>query len=172
MSRDIAEKFNHHYGELFPVPEPLIGEDTGVIPGIDGRKMSKSYDNYIGLFESPKAVKKKIMRIVTDSKTVEDKKDPDTCNVFSLYRLFGSDDEIAELRDRYTAGGMGYGDAKNALLEVVEQELQPLRESYEDWMSRPDDIYDVLSDSAMSARQIASVTIGDVREAIGLGKLL
>ncbi|MCB0325656.1 MAG: tryptophan--tRNA ligase, partial [Bdellovibrionales bacterium] len=127
MTREVAQRINNRFGELFPLPEPLIDENTGIIPGIDGRKMSKSYDNYVGLFEPAKALRKKIMKIVTDSKTVEEPKDPDTCNVFQLYRLFATTDEQAALAARYRAGGMGYGDAKQALFEAVDREVRPLR---------------------------------------------
>ena len=172
MTREVAGKFNAQYGEVFPMPEPLISEETGLIPGLDGRKMSKSYDNYIGLFESSKELKKKVMRIVTDSKTVEDKKDPESCNVFKLYRLLAEAAETETLAERYRAGGMGYGHAKQDLLEVLERTLNPLRESYQDWRSRPDDLKDVLKDGASRARDIALETISDVRDAVGVGPKL
>lgn len=172
MTREIAIKFNSHYGNLFPVPEPLISEDTGVIPGLDGRKMSKSYDNYIGLFEEPKAVRKKVMRIVTDSRSVEDKKDPETCNVFRLFRLFGTNQEQLALADKYRAGGMGYGEAKEQLFQVLERELGPLRESYNELIKRPDYLRDVLRSGASRAREIANQTMADVREAVGVGPVL
>lgn len=172
MTREIVEKFNHNYGDVFPLPEPLISEATGIIPGLDGRKMSKSYDNYIGLFEAPKAVRKKVMRIVTDSKTVEDKKDPETCNIFSLYKLFALPGEIADLADKYRGGGFGYGHAKEALFEVIEREVAPLRESYENWMSRPDDMKDVLRSGAIKARAIADQTQAEVRKVVGVGPIL
>lgn len=174
MARDIAGSFNHAAKkELFVIPEPLIDEQTGVIPGLDGRKMSKSYDNYIGLFEDPKTVKAKIMRIVTDSKTVEEKKDPETCSVFSLYKLVEPDaGKIASLRDRYLAGGMGYGHAKQELAESVETLLQPMRERYQSWLSRPDDLQDILRQAAERARDIALPVLQSVRDAVGVLKRL
>jgi len=172
MTRDVTERFNNCYGEVFPLPEPLIEEDTGVVVGLDGRKMSKSYDNYIGLFESSKKVRKKVMKIVTDSKTVEEQKDPETCNVFSLYKLFASKEEQTALAERYRAGGMGYGEAKQELFEAIEREIAPLRERYEDWMSRPDDLYQVLTEGAERARAHAQQTINLVREAVGIGSKL
>ena len=172
MSRDIALRFNQRFGEIFPVPEPLIEESTGVIPGLDGRKMSKSYDNYIGLFESPKQIRKKIMRIVTDSKTLEEPKDPQQCNVFSLYRHFASSQEQAALSKRYTDGGMGYGEAKEELTRVVEREVAPLRAKYQDWLSRPNDSGKVLSEGAAKAREIALETMTMVRSALGIGPIL
>ena len=172
MTRDLVQRFNHRFGDVLPIPEALISKDTGVIPGLDGQKMSKSYDNYIGLFESPKSAKKKIMKIVTDSKTVEEKKDPDSCSVFALFNFFANDDERAELRQRYTQGGMGYGEAKQELVRVFEREISPLRDTYEQWIAKPDDLQDLLADGAKRARVIAQQTIGDVREAIGVGKYL
>lgn len=172
MTRDVADKFNSAYGATFVVPEPLIDEATGVIPGIDGRKMSKSYDNYIGLFEETKSVRKKVMSIVTDSKTVEDVKDPETCNVFQLYSHFASPEERQSLAERYRAGGLGYGHAKQELLGVMERELAPMRDIYNDWLSRPSDLTDVLRDGADRARAIAKETIGIVRETVGVGKYL
>lgn len=172
MTRDVAQRFNQRFGEVFPVPEPLIEDSTGVIPGLDGRKMSKSYNNYIGLFEPPKAMRKKIMKIVTDSKGVEDVKDPEQCNVFRLYRFFASPEEQKALADKYLAGGMGYGEAKEELFRVMDQELAPLRERYEDWLSRPSDLQDVLAAGAKRARAIAYNTMTHVRDSIGVGKVL
>lgn len=172
MTRDVAQRFNQRFGDIFPIPEPLIEEATGVIPGLDGRKMSKSYDNYIGLFEPAKKKRKKIMKIVTDSKTVEESKDPESCNVFTLYKLFATDDEIQDLADRYRAGGMGYGHAKEELFQVIERETAPLRDSYESWMSKPDDLKGVLVDGARRARAIAGETMTLVRDALGLGPVL
>lgn len=172
MTREVAEKVNHRFGDIFPLPEPYISERTGVIPGLDGRKMSKSYDNYIGLFESPKDVRKKIMRIVTDSKSMEDPKDPDTCAVYRLYSLLASDSESAALAQRYRAGGMGYGEAKQALYEVFEREVSPLRDRYEALMAEPERLRQVLGDCAQDAREIARETIREVREGLGLGPYL
>ena len=172
MSRDIAQRFNQRFGEIFPVPEPLIEESTGVIPGLDGRKMSKSYDNYIGLFESAKEARKKIMRIVTDSKTVAEPKNPDECSVFALYRHFATAAECQALGAKYRAGGMGYGEAKSELARVLEREVAPLRERYGDWMARPDDLRTILAGGAARARLIAQTTLAAVRDAVGIGSVL
>ncbi len=173
MSRDIAQRCNQFYGtSLFPVPEPLIEEDTGVIPGLDGRKMSKSYNNFIGLFEDEKALREKVMRIVTDSKTVEEAKDPESCNVFQLYRLVADPQEQQSLAERYRAGGMGYGHAKQELLTALSRLLSPLRARYGEWIARPDDLREVLAEGARRAREIAGQTLADVREAVGTGKML
>ncbi|MFN8389195.1 MAG: tryptophan--tRNA ligase [Bdellovibrionota bacterium] len=169
MSREIAQRFNSHYGrELFPVPEPLIEADTGVIPGLDGRKMSKSYNNYIGLFEEPKALKEKVMRIVTDSKTVEEPKDPESCNIFKLYKLVASAAATEALAARYRSGGMGYGHAKQELLAALTELLTPLRERYQHWMSQPDELNSILDEGASKARKIAQKTMADVRAAVGI----
>ena len=169
MTREIAIKLNNQYKkELFPIPEPVIDENTGVIPGLDGRKMSKSYDNYIGLFGSEKETKKKVMSIVTDSKELEEIKDPDTCNIFQLYRLFADDKETESLKQRYLAGGMGYGHAKLEFLNLLEREIAPLRESYNSWMSRESDLRDILDSGAKKAKIIAHETMSEVRDVLGI----
>lgn len=168
MARDVVLKFNNTFGDTFPLPQPLIDETTGVIPGLDGRKMSKSYDNYIGLFESAKEVRKKVMRIVTDSKSVEEPKDPDSCNVFRFYKLFSTAEERQSLAERYRAGGVGYGHAKEELLAVMERTLSPLRERYEHWINCPGEVQAVLADGASRAGAIAKTTISDVRKRVGV----
>ena len=119
ITRDIAIRFNNAYGDIFTIPEPSIQEDIAVIPGTDGQKMSKSYDNTINIFEDEKSLKKKVMKIVTDSTPVEDPKNPDTCTIFALYRLFADKDRIENLRDRYASGGTGYGEVKKELLGLI-----------------------------------------------------
>lgn len=169
MSREVAQRFNHTFGrEVFVVPDPLIQESTGVIPGLDGRKMSKSYDNYIGLFEEPKKIKEKIGKIVTDSKSLEDPKDPEQCNIFSLYKLFATEAEQADVAERYRAGGYGYGHAKAALFEAMNRELTPLRDRYKEWIARPAELEAMLEDGARRARRIAEETMAEVREAVGV----
>lgn len=173
MARDVAGAFNHTAGrEVLIAPEPLIDEVTGVIPGLDGRKMSKSYDNYIGLFEDSKAIKSKVMRIVTDSKSVEEAKDPETCNIFSMYKLIETEENVAALAERYRAGGMGYGHAKQELLTSVEKLIGPLRDKYEAFMSRPQDLEDILRDGAKRASAIAEPVLAEVRETVGVGRML
>ncbi len=172
MARDVAGAFNHQFGQTFPAPEPLIEAATGVIPGLDGRKMSKSYDNYIGLFEPEKSLKKKIKTIVTDSKTVEEPKDPDSCNVFALYKLLATAEEQAVLAERYRRGGMGYGHAKEELITVAERMIGPLRKRYEAILSEPDKLQTVLRNGASRARIISDRTMADVRKAVGVGPVL
>lgn len=173
MCRDVAQKFNQQYErEVFSIPAPLIEESLASLPGTDGRKMSKSYDNFIGLFETEKNLRQKIMRIVTDSKTVEEKKDPEQCNVFALYKVLASAEEVAELRERYLAGGMGYGHAKEELYKVASRLIAPLRERYETLLNKPDYLRDVLRDGAKRAKKVAQSTLLEVREVIGLGPTL
>jgi tryptophanyl-tRNA synthetase len=172
MTREIAEKFNHQFGEIFPVPQPLIAEESASVIGLDGRKMSKSYDNYIGLFEPTKQLRKKIMTIVTDSKTVEEAKDPKQCNIFNLYQLIASPEESADLSERYRAGGLGYGHAKEALFQATERLVAPLRERYEGYLAKPDFLRDVLRDGANRLRPRSLETLALVREAFGIGNML
>ena len=166
FARDIAGYFNHLYGETFKLPEPVIGETTGIIPGLDGRKMSKSYDNVIPLFAPAPELKKKIMRIITDSKTPDEPKDPDTSTIFQLYQNFASDAEIAELRDKFTAGGMGYGTAKTILFEKIDSVLSSARMEYERLMAHPAELDAVLADGATRARVVASDVLARVKHAM------
>ena len=128
VTRDIAMRFNNTYGEIFTIPEGHIIESVAVVPGIDGRKMSKSYGNTIEIFEPENSVRKKVMRIVTDSKGVEEPKDPDTCNVFALLKLFASAEELADWDKKYRSGGIGYSVAKKRLAELMIEYFKPYRE--------------------------------------------
>jgi tryptophanyl-tRNA synthetase len=168
VTRDIAMKFNQRFGEIFSMPEPSIRENVAVVPGIDGQKMSKSYDNHIELFGASKPTKKRVMQIVTDSTPLEEPKNPETCNVFALYSLFTSDAEQSEMREKYRAGGFGYGDAKKALLEVMKRELDPKREKREALAQDLDFVEDVLHQGAQRARAVAQETLQKAREAMGL----
>ena len=170
ISRDTAARFNTTFREdapLFPLPEPLILDEVAVVPGLDGRKMSKSYDNTIGLFDEGKDLKKKVMSIVTDSTPLEDPKDPDADNVFSLIRLFAEDAEREEIAAAYRAGGYGYGHAKKALLRLITEHFAEARDRRRQWAERPDDVRDVLEAGARAARQRAAEVLGEVREAVG-----
>jgi tryptophanyl-tRNA synthetase len=168
MTQDMAGYFNTTFGrEVLKRPEPKLNEAL-IVPGIDGQKMSKSYDNTIPLFETPTRTRKLIMGIKTDSKTVEESKDPTTCNVFALYRLMAAPDEVAALESRYRAGGMGYGEAKTALAEVVERVLGPAREKRAALAADPDRVEDVLARGASRARAVAREVMAEVREACGL----
>ena len=119
ITRDIAKSFNHNYGETFIVPESKIDKNVQTIPGTDGRKMSKTYENTIDIFADEKSLKKQIMSIVTDSKGLDDKKNPETCNVFKIFKLIASEVEVKEMKKKYTEGGYGYGHAKTHLLNLI-----------------------------------------------------
>ncbi len=166
FARDIAGYFNHIYGETFKMPEPVIGESTGIIPGLDGRKMSKSYDNIIPLFANASELKKKIMRIITDSKLPDEPKDPDTSTIFQLYRHFADSAEIDALRGKFTAGGMGYGTAKTILFEKIDSVLAAPRAEYERLMANTAEIDAVLDAGAARARESAAETFERVRRAM------
>lgn len=166
FARDIAGYFNHTYGETFKLPEPVIGETTGIIPGLDGRKMSKSYDNTIPLFAPTNELKKKIMRIITDSKTPDEPKDPDTSTIFQLYQHFASPDEITAFRSRFIAGGMGYGTAKTILFEQIESVLGARRAEYERLMANIAELDKILDDGASRARIVATDVLSRVKHAM------
>ena len=166
---DIAEAVNRNYGkELFRIPQPYLEESSQVIPGSDGRKMSKSYNNTIPLFLSEAQLKKQVMRIVTNSQGVEEVKDPDSCNVFSLYKLFATPEEQAALAARYRAGGMGWGDAKKELFDKMNRMLTPIRDRYPALMADPSVIDEALNRGAERARQLAQRKMEKLRRAVGL----
>ncbi len=167
MARDMAISFNARFGPTLVVPEPLIREEVATIPGLDGRKMSKSYQNTIPVFCGSKELRKKVMAIQTDSKGMDDIKDPDTCNVFALYRFFATPEQQAELAARYRAPGLGYGHAKQALFEAMEARLGAPRERYEALLARPEELEDILQDGAVRAQRLARSTMQKVREACG-----
>ncbi len=168
VTRDIAIKFNNAYGEVFTIPEPSILESVAVVPGVDGQKMSKSYGNTIEIFGDPKKTRKRIMSIVTDSKGLEEPKDPDTCNVFQLYKLFATPEQQADLAGRYRAGGMGYGTAKKELAELLEAHFAPMRAKREELAANPDYVESVLQKGAEKARVLATETLHKARKAVGL----
>lgn len=168
MTRDIAQSFNSVYGETFILPEPDIIEDLATVPGIDGEKMSKSYNNYIEIFEDEKTLKKKVMSIVTDSTPLEQPKNPDKCNVFALYKLFANEDEIKDMRSKYQAGGFGFGDAKKALLQKINDYFAPYREKRMEYASKPDLVRDILNEGTKKARSRAQETIELVRSKVGV----
>ncbi len=166
FARDIAGYFNHTYGKIFKLPEPVIGQDTGLVPGLDGRKMSKSYDNTIPLFAPEKELKKKIMRIITDSKLPEEAKNPDESTIFQLYKHFATDAEIAEFAEMFRRGGMGYGTAKTILFEKINSVLEKPRAEYERLMVHTDEIDKILAEGADRAKAVASETVKRVKKAM------
>jgi tryptophanyl-tRNA synthetase len=168
MTADMAGKFNRAYGEVFPIPTYRLDKDSRVL-GTDGQKMSKSYGNTIDIFAEGKALRKTVMAIVTDSSTVAEPKNPDTSTVFHLYSLFASDQEKADVAARYRAGGMGHGEAKQALLEKIDAFFGPARERRRELAADPSYIEDVLRDGAKRARAEAQKTMALVRGAVGFG---
>lgn len=169
IARDLAGKFNHLYNEeVFTLPEPLILEDVAVVPGIDGRKMSKSYGNTIGIFDEGKVLKKKVMSIQTDSKALEEPKDPDSCNVFSLIKLFADKQKQLEIADKYRSGGYGYGHAKKELLELITINFAESREKRKELAQKPDYVYDVLREGAKKARIKTDPFMDNVLSVTGL----
>jgi tryptophanyl-tRNA synthetase len=170
ITQDIQGKFNQLYGDILIRPEPLIREEVAVVPGIDGRKMSKSYDNAIELFIAEKQVRKKIMSIVTDSTPVEDPKNPEKCNVMALLRLFADPAERAEWEQRYRKGGTGYGEAKKRLFELFVERLGPARKKYEELNNNRDHVEEVLTKGGHRARAVACEVLEDVRKVTGIMK--
>ncbi len=168
MTQDMAGYFNNTYQcDVLVRPEPLLSE-APVVPGLDGQKMSKSYGNHIELFDEPKAVKKRIMSIKTDSTPVADAKNPDNCNAYAILRLLAGEQESADWAQRYRAGGVGYGDVKKRIVELFEQKFGPARERRAELAGRPGEVEDILVDGAARARKEAQATMELVREACGI----
>jgi tryptophanyl-tRNA synthetase len=169
MAQDIAGAINYNYKkDLLKVPQAAVQENVAVVPGLDGRKMSKSYGNTIPLFSTESVLRKHIMRIVTNSQEVSETKDPDSSQIFALYKLFANDDEQAALAARYRSGGMGWGEAKEELFRVTNRELSPLRERYNAFVSEPEKLDRILASGAEAARSIASRTVKRLRKATGI----
>ncbi|WP_303720768.1 tryptophan--tRNA ligase [Malonomonas rubra] len=168
VARDIAIKYNNEYGEVFTVPEPDIDDNVATIPGLDGRKMSKSYGNTIDLFLDSKPLRKQIMRIVTDPTPVEEPKNPDTCNLFQIFRLFLDEAGVAELRERYLTPGLRYGDVKQELFETVHDFFAPYTERRKELLADADGLRKTLAMGAEKARYLASKTMRKVRKKGGL----
>lgn len=169
VTRDIAQRFNSTYGgEFLHLPNARVLDSTAKVPGIDGEKMSKSYGNTIEIFEQAKAVRKKIMSIKTDSTPVEAPKNPDMCSIFTLYQLFATPEQQAALADRYRAGGMGYGEAKQALYDAAMEYFAAAREKREKLAADPSTVEDILIAGAKRARQKGQEVLARVRKACGL----
>jgi tryptophanyl-tRNA synthetase len=171
MAQDIAGVINHNYKKnLLVIPQARVDDSMMTIPGLDGRKMSKSYGNHIPLFMSEKKLRKTIMKIVTNSQGIEEPKDPDNCNVFALYKLFADEAEQKALSERYRAGGMGWGEAKQTLFEKLNSVIAPMRERYDALMADTSQIDAILADGARRAREVASETIARLRDAVGVSQ--
>lgn len=167
MTRDVASRFHAQMGETFVIPEAKIQEETKYIPGTDGDKMSKSKGNTINLFLSDKQLRKQIMGIETDSTPLEEPKDPDTCNVFALYKLLAEKDQLEQLRDNYLGGNYGYGHAKQALFELIVQKFEKQRELYNYYMDHPGEIDAALKIGAQKASKFANEVLERVRTKLG-----
>ncbi len=168
VTRDIAVKMNETFGDIFKLPEPSIREDAAVVPGTDGAKMSKSYDNTIEIFAEEKAMKKKIMGIVTDSTPVEAPKDPESSSIYQLYRLFSSADDAAAMAERFRAGGTGYGDFKKQLFGTVWEYFAPMRAKRAELETDPGYVDGILRTGAEKANAIAEKVMARVEAAVGL----
>jgi len=168
VCRDIAKAFNHQYGEVFVIPEAKILDSSAKVPGTDGEKMSKSYDNFIEIFEAPKAMKKKVMRISTDSREMHESKDPETDHLFQLFSLFGSESDVASMADLYRAGGFGYGDIKKQLAAAADTFFAPAFERREELAAKPDHVKEILGDGASAARKKAGEVLLRAQQACGL----
>lgn len=168
VCRDIAGSFNHKYGEVFVLPRPQVMEASAKVPGTDGEKMSKSYDNTIEIFESPGKLKKKIMRIATDSRPMEDPKDPDTDHIYQLYSLFASDESREQMASMYRNGGFGYGEVKKMLLEVAREYFAEATERRAELESKPDQVREILAAGAAKARRKAGEVLLRAQQACGV----
>lgn len=167
ITRDVASRFNNQMGETFVLPSAKISEDVMIVPGTDGHKMSKSRNNYINIFQSDKALKKQVMGIETDSTPLEDPKNPDTCNVFTIYKLLATPEQIAKMRANYEGGNYGYGHAKQALYEVIVEKFKETRERYDYYINNLEEVDALLFKGAEKASKIATSTLNRVREKLG-----
>tara|TARA_R110002049_G_scaffold302911_1_gene496623 strand:- start:216799 stop:217722 length:924 start_codon:yes stop_codon:yes gene_type:complete len=167
ITRDVASRFHAQMGETFVLPDAKVQEETMYIPGTDGEKMSKSRGNLISLFQTDKKLRKQIMGIQTDSTPMEDPKDPDTDNVFALYKILASEVQIAEMRSNYENGNYGYGHAKQALYELIVEQFGEAREKFDYYMNHVDEIDNALTLGAEKAQKVANGVLERVREKLG-----
>ena len=167
IARDVAARFNHQMGETFVLPQDKLQEDTKLIPGTDGHKMSKSRNNFINIFLPEKELKKQVLSIQSDSKGLEDVKDPETCHIFGLYQLLCNAEQEATMREKYLAGGYGYGHAKLELLDLILTNFKNQRAIYQDYIENPEKIEEVLALGAKKAQNVSHAVIQRVREKIG-----
>ena len=168
VSRDLAKSFNSHYGEVFVMPEARVLKETGKVPGTDGEKMSKSYDNTIGIFEDPKAVRKKVMRIATDSRPMEEPKEPEGDNLYSLLKLLAEPAELEEVAAIYRRGGFGYGDIKKRVADAADRYFAEARRRRAELEADPSAVDAALAAGAARAREVASQVLTRARKACGL----
>lgn len=169
VCRDLAASFNHEYGETFVLPKAKILDHSARVPGVDGEKMSKSYNNTLEVFEEPKALRKQIMRIVTDSRPMDQPKEPEGDHLFQLYSLFASEPQRDEMAALYRRGGFGYGQVKKALADLGEQYYAPARARRLEFEAHPDRVREILGDGAARARRKAAEVLRRVQDACGVG---
>jgi tryptophanyl-tRNA synthetase len=168
VTRDIAQYFNRAYGEVLVLPEHEVEPSSGVVPGIDGKKMSKSYGNTIEMFAPEKEIRKRVMSITTDSKAVAEPKEPEGNTIYQIYRLLASPAEVEEMARRFRAGGYGYGDAKGELAKKILDHFAPFRKRRAELAAEPEKVEEVLRDGAARAGKVARATLARVRKAVGL----
>ena len=168
ITRDIAIKFNNEYGDILTIPEGYIPDQVAIVPGVDGQKMSKSYNNIIPIFGKEKEIKKQVMSIVTDCKGLEEPKDPENCNVVALFKLFASDAEVEEMKAKYRAGNYGYGHAKKELFDKMWAYFEPMRKKRDELAANLDYVEEILRKNGERAREEAEKLLGKVRRAVGL----
>jgi tryptophanyl-tRNA synthetase len=167
FTRDVAARFHAQLGETFVLPQDLIQEDNKLIPGIDGEKMSKSRQNVIDIFLPEKDLKKQVMSIVTDSKELEDPKDPTTCHVFALYKLIANEMQLEAMQEKYLAGNYGYGHAKKELLELILTRFETARSTFDHYVSHTDELDVILKEGAFKARETGKIVLQKVRRKLG-----
>jgi tryptophanyl-tRNA synthetase len=167
MTRDIAARFNNKMGETFVIPKVQVQKDTMLVPGTDGEKMSKSRNNFINIFLPEKELRKQVLSIQTDSKELDEPKDPKTCNVYSLYKLIANSDQILEMKKKYASGGYGYGHAKQELFEIILKRFSAERTLYDELMKNPSKINAALEIGAIKARSEAKKVLKRVRDKVG-----
>lgn len=168
MTRDVAARFNNQMGETFVLPDEKIQESSMYVPGVDGVKMSKSKGNVIDIFLPEKKLRKQIMAIQTDSTPLEDPKNPDTCNVFALYKILAQPEQVQQMRQNYVGGNYGYGTAKQALFELIIEKFGAVRERYDYYINHLDEVEKELQQGAAKARMIAQKTLNRTRKAVGI----
>jgi tryptophanyl-tRNA synthetase len=170
MARDIAQRFNHNFGETFVLPDAVIGDNIATLPGLDGRKMSKSYGNVIPLFTGEKELRKLVMKIKTSSLEPSQPKDPSDSALYEIYRAFATDDEAAAIRKRY-AEGIGWGEMKQILFERINAEIAPARAEYERLVANPSEVQQILQSGAETARAVSRPFLAEIRAKVGIRPL-
>ena len=172
IAADIAQAFNYTYGDILTIPEALIRQEVAMVPGTDGRKMSKSYDNVLPIFAPSKQLRKRVMSIITDSRPPEQPKDPDTCNLFNVYRLLATPEETQSMRQRYLQGGFGYGEVKQAIFEALERTFGESRARYDTYIQDRAALEQMLAHGAAKARAIGAPLLSRMRRAVGMRRPL